>query len=90
MDKSDQRDKLESLHTLLTEEFISRIQSGEAEPSLLSAARQFLKDNSVDAVVTDESPLNRLSGIVLPFEDGDKEVAKFPTHPTKNKRSTNN
>tara|TARA_R100001015_G_C4619710_1_gene176497 strand:+ start:1067 stop:1303 length:237 start_codon:yes stop_codon:yes gene_type:complete len=73
MDKEENREKLEDLHGLLTEEFIARIKSGEAEPSLLSAARQFLKDNSVDAVVTEDSPLNRLTGLVLPFED-DQQV----------------
>lgn len=73
MDKEENREKLEALHGLLTEEFITRIKSGEAEPSLLSAARQFLKDNSVDAVVTEDSPLNRLTGLVLPFED-DQQV----------------
>lgn len=68
-EKRDKREKLESLHGLLIDEFISRIQSGEAEPSTLNAARQLLKDNSVDAVVTDDSPLNRLSKMVLPFDD---------------------
>jgi hypothetical protein len=77
-DKKDQRERLEQLHGLLIEEFIGRIESGEAEPSLLNAARQLLKDNSVDAVVTDDSPLNRLSKMVLPF-DNERDHTKQPS-----------
>tara|TARA_R110002051_G_scaffold265585_1_gene325448 strand:+ start:130 stop:393 length:264 start_codon:yes stop_codon:yes gene_type:complete len=77
-DKRDKREKLESLHGLLIDEFISRIQSGEAEPSTLNAARQLLRDNSVDAVITDDAPLNRLSKMVLPF-DNEKAHTKQPS-----------
>ena len=71
-DKRDKREKLESLHGLLIDEFISRIQSGEAEPSTLNAARQLLRDNS------DDAPLNRLSKMVLPF-DNEKAHTKQPS-----------
>ncbi len=76
--KKENREKLELLHGLLIDEFIGRIQNGEAEPSTLNAARQLLKDNSVDAVITDDSPLNRLSKMVLPF-DSEENRTKQPS-----------
>lgn len=39
--------KLSDLHGILASEFIRRIKNGEASPSDLNAARQFLKDNSI-------------------------------------------
>jgi hypothetical protein len=38
---------LGDLHGLLADAFIARIMSGEASPSDLNAARQFLKDNGI-------------------------------------------
>ena len=40
---------LEALHEALAQHFLAEIQAGEAPPSLLNAARQFLKDNGVEA-----------------------------------------
>ena len=60
--------KMEGLQDLLIDEFIRRIQDGEATAADLSAARQFLKDNNISAQVTDENPLAKLVE-VLPFRD---------------------
>ena len=60
--------KMEGLQDLLIDEFIRRIQDGDAPAADLSAARQFLKDNNISAQVTDENPLAKLVE-VLPFRD---------------------
>lgn len=61
-------DKLYQLQDLLVDEFIERIQSGEAQPSDLNAARQLLKDNGIHAQITNENPLGNLVDL-LPFQD---------------------
>ena len=64
-------DKTERLHTmqgLLIDEFIRRIESGEATPSDLNAARQLLNDNGVHAQIKNDNPLLKLVEN-LPFED---------------------
>lgn len=38
---------LGNLHGILADEFIRRIKNGDASPSDLNAARQFLKDNGI-------------------------------------------
>ena len=64
--------KLDALQDLLIDEFTSRIQEGEAAPSLLNAARQLLKDNNIHTSVSEGSPLADLVN-VLPFQDDDDE-----------------
>lgn len=46
---------------------MERIQSGEAGSGELSVARQFLKDNGIDANVNQSEPLMNLAK-VLPFD----------------------
>jgi hypothetical protein len=65
---SDPSEKLQGLQDILIDEFIRRIQSGEATAADLSAARQMLKDNGIQAQVTEESPFKTLVDS-LPFED---------------------
>ena len=64
----DRSDKLYELQDLLIEEFLMRVKSGEATTADLSTVRQFLKDNNVSAVVTEDSPLHELVN-ALPFHD---------------------
>lgn len=61
-------EKLNALQDILIDEFIARINSGEATPSDLNAARQLLKDNGIHAQVTKENPLGNLVDM-LPFRD---------------------
>jgi|14BtaG_2_1085337.scaffolds.fasta_scaffold09339_3 hypothetical protein len=70
---SDKTEKLYSLQDLLISEFIQRIQSGEASPSDLNAARQLLKDNGIHAQVTNENPLGNLVDM-LPFQDDAENI----------------
>jgi hypothetical protein len=65
---SDKNEKLHGLQDLLIDEFINRIQSGEASPSDLNAARQLLKDNNIHAAVKNDNPMANLVSI-LPFND---------------------
>tara|TARA_R110000772_G_scaffold87248_1_gene182129 strand:- start:353 stop:580 length:228 start_codon:yes stop_codon:yes gene_type:complete len=65
---SEKTDKLYGLQDLLIDEFINRIQSGEASPSDLNAARQLLKDNQISATITSNNPMANLVSI-LPFDD---------------------
>ena len=70
---SDKTEKLYSLQDLLISEFIQRIQSGEASPSDLNAARQLLKDNGIHAQVTNENTLGNLVDM-LPFQDDSEHI----------------
>ena len=65
---SDSSEKLYGLQDLLIDEFITRIKSGEASPSDLNAARQLLKDNQINATVSNDNPLANLVSM-LPFND---------------------
>ena len=74
---------LRDLHGLLADELANRIRSGEAAPSDLNVARQFLKDNGIESLPVDDSPLKRLLE-TLPEPN---QVQDFPTqdipHPSK-------
>ncbi len=73
--KQEMEDKFYLLQELLTEEFISRIKEGDAEPSLLNAARQYLKDNSIHTSLKQDDKLQDLVSI-LPFKDEEDEPTK--------------
>ena len=51
---------LETLHTVLIKELLGRIESGEAKPSDLNVARQLLKDNGIECIPTEKSPMEDL------------------------------
>lgn len=65
--------KMEELQDLLIDQFIEQIQSGEAAPAVLNAARQMLKDNNITASASVDSPLESLVNL-LPFEDATDRV----------------
>ena len=70
MAKKDQ-EVLSEMHLALTEDLLNRIKSGEAKASELNVAPQFLKDNDITAIPTDDSAIKQLVE-ELPFdEDGD-------------------
>tara|TARA_R100000808_G_C2043629_1_gene82148 strand:- start:65 stop:283 length:219 start_codon:yes stop_codon:yes gene_type:complete len=62
------KDLFKQLHEGLALELLERIKNGEAKPADLSVARQFLKDNGVDAIATPDSPLKQLVDS-LPFDE---------------------
>ena len=65
---TDLNDIAAKLHEGLAKELLSRVLSGEATTTDLNVARQFLKDNGIDSVAQEKSPLTEL-GKVLPFND---------------------
>jgi len=60
-------DGLKELHNVIAAELLGRIKSGEATSADLSVARQFLKDNGIDANTGQSEPLLNLAK-VLPFD----------------------
>ena len=56
----DNKQALESLHTVLVQELLDRIRAGDAKPSDLNVARQFLKDNGIECIPAPESPFGDL------------------------------
>lgn len=65
---SDLKKALEGLHTLLVQELLRKIQDGSATSADLNVARQMLKDNSIDCVAMEGTPIQKLA-LTLPFED---------------------
>ena len=59
---------LDSLHTELAQELLDKVRSGEAKASELNVARQFLKDNGIEGLPVDNTPLKELVD-ELPFEE---------------------
>tara|TARA_R100000458_G_C8232979_1_gene214129 strand:- start:739 stop:951 length:213 start_codon:yes stop_codon:yes gene_type:complete len=59
---------LQTLFNLMAEELVRKIVSGEASSADLSVARQFLKDNGIDASLEASDPLLNLAK-TLPFDD---------------------
>jgi len=68
-------DKLRELHNILCEKLLEKITDVEAKSSDLNVARQFLRDNGIDAVPTDNSPLQRLID-EMPFNEKPKTIIK--------------
>ena len=68
MSKLDQL--LTTLHEELAQSLLERLRSGEAKAADLNVIRQFLKDNNIDSVPKEGSPLANLVH-ELPFTEGD-------------------
>jgi|TARA_Y100000593_G_scaffold93182_1_gene187128 hypothetical protein len=64
---ADMKKLMEHLHNTVGEELLRRIETGEATSADLSVARQFLKDNGIDATLNQSEPLANLATI-LPFD----------------------
>ena len=61
-----QEDSLKELHTRLAERLLERIKEKDVKASDLNVARQFLRDNNIDCVPVEGSPLQKLAD-ELPF-----------------------
>jgi soluble P-type ATPase len=57
---------MDSLHSLLVTDLISKIKSGEATAAELNVARQLLKDNGIEATVAEGNQMGSLVDS-LPF-----------------------
>ena len=52
------------LHSLVTEEFLKRVKSGEASTQDLKAACDWLKTNDISGVAYEGSPLDKLADAI--------------------------
>ena len=59
--------KLKELHAVLAEKLLEKVQDPDCTAGFLNVARQFLRDNGIDAVPTEGSTLQRLAE-ELPFD----------------------
>ena len=66
--------KLRELHGILAEKLLEKVKNPQCKSADLNVARQFLRDNGIDAVPVDNSPLEKLMK-ELPFEE--KKVVKI-------------
>ena len=67
--------KLKELHGVLAEELLKRVKDPKAKSADLNVARQFLRDNGIDAVPTEDNPLGKLLE-ELPFDEKRKNPVK--------------
>ena len=68
-------DKLRELHAILAEKLLEKIKEPDAKSADLNVARQFSRDNGIDAVPTDDSPLQKLID-EMPFNEKSKTPVK--------------
>ena len=68
--KKATEDQFNELHSLVTEEFLSRVRSGTASTQDLKAASEWLKTNDISGIAYDGNPLDKLANI-LPKVDPD-------------------
>ena len=51
---------LQNLHTVLIQELLDKVRSGEAKAGDLNVARQLLKDNGIECIPTANNPMEDL------------------------------
>ena len=62
--KKAAEEKFNELHSLVTEDFLKRVKSGEAATQDLKAACDWLKANDITGVAMEGSPLDKLASII--------------------------
>ena len=62
------KDKLLELHSILAEQLLKKVKAEDVKASDLNVARQFLKDNGIDGLPTNDNPLGELIN-ELPFAE---------------------
>ena len=67
--------KLRELHGILAEKLLEKVKDPECKSADLNVARQFLRDNGIDAVPTEDSPLQKLID-EMPFDEKQKNPVK--------------
>lgn len=70
---TNMKDLNDLIHRSLAEKLLERIRSGEATAADLNVARQYLKDNNIQGVPKDNSPLGNLVK-ELPFTETDDQT----------------
>ena len=64
MKQKASEDKFNELHSLVTEDFLKRVKSGEASTQDLKAACDWLKINDITGVAYDGNPLDKLAKVM--------------------------
>ena len=64
MKKKATEENFNELHNLITNEFLSRVKSGEATTADLKAACDWLKTNDISGVAFEGNPLDKLSRLM--------------------------
>ena len=62
--KKATEEQFNELHSLVTEEFLKRVRSGQASTQDLKAACDWLKTNDISGVAYDGSPLSKLANVM--------------------------
>ena len=57
-------EKFNELHTLVTNEFLKRVRTGEASTADLKAACDWLKTNDITGIAYEGNPLDKLANIM--------------------------
>lgn len=68
---------MDLLHRTLAENLLSRVRDPEAKSGDLNVARQFLKDNGIDALPVENSPLSDLVKSLPDFADEDTDLSEM-------------
>ena len=71
------KDIMDQLHRLLEETLTARVKDQEAKTGDLNVARQFLKDNGIDALPVENSPLSELVATLPDFSDEDTDLSEL-------------
>ena len=74
------KEMMESLHKMLTQTLIDKIKDPEVKSADLNVARQFLKDNGIEALATQGSPLADLVKTLPNFNDEDADISEMQRH----------
>ena len=62
--KKATEEQFNELHSLVTEEFLKRVRSGQATTQDLKAACDWLKTNDISGVAYDGSPVEKLAAVM--------------------------
>ena len=73
----DNKEIMDLLHRTLAENLLSRVKDPEAKTGDLNVARQFLKDNGIDALPVENSPLSDLVKSLPDFADEDTDLSEL-------------
>ena len=68
---------MDLLHRTLAENLLSKVKDPEAKSADLNVARQFLKDNGIDALPVENSPLSDLVKSLPDFADEDTDLSEM-------------
>jgi hypothetical protein len=65
------KELLDKMHRMLGQSLVAKLDAGEMTASELNVARQFLKDNGIQAVITPDNPLGHLTARLPSFKAND-------------------